>query len=337
MTTSAHTPSPRARAAGGRMPAFYIPHGAGPCFFMDWNPPDTWDRTAAYLRGIPASLPAAPSAIALVTAHWLAPQVTLTGSAQPGLLFDYYGFPPHTYELRYPAPGAPALAERARGLLADAGIAAAVDAQRGYDHGTFIPLKVAFPDADIPVLQLSLLESLNAADHNTFGGTRTPRPAAQVAVWGLSSGLAGQPYCPALASSTSSANPNTPDARATSKPSAVARSMTLRRSDGCVFRLINPRVSSSARTLESCVFSTRVRLDTSLGVVSGSAHTRRSTRSAWPSPAGVSTCTACQGTSSWAAMRAQVRTTFSPVSPGPTQASRASRLGQTGATALARR
>ena len=174
MTTTAHTPSPGARAAGGRMPAFYIPHGAGPCFFMDWNPPDTWDRTAAFLRGIPASLPAAPSAIALVTAHWLAPQVTLTGSAQPGLLFDYYGFPPHTYALRYPAPGAPALAERARGLLADAGIAAAVDAQRGYDHGTFIPLKVAFPDADVPVLQVSLLGSLNAPAHIDYGRALAP-------------------------------------------------------------------------------------------------------------------------------------------------------------------
>ena len=174
MTTSAHTPSPRARAAGGRMPAFYIPHGAGPCFFMDWNPPDTWERTAAFLRGIPASLPAAPSAIALVTAHWLAPQVTLTGSAQPGLLFDYYGFPPHTYALRYPAPGAPALAERARGLLADAGIAAAVDTQRGYDHGTFIPLKVAFPDADVPVLQVSLLASLDAPAHIDCGRALAP-------------------------------------------------------------------------------------------------------------------------------------------------------------------
>ena len=186
MTTTAHTPSPRARAAGGRMPAFYIPHGAGPCFFMDWNPPDTWDRTAAFLRGIPASLPAAPSAIALVTAHWLAPQVTLTGSAQPGLLFDYYGFPPHTYALRYPAPGAPALAERARGLLADAGIAAAVDAQRGYDHGTFIPLKVAFPDADVPVLQVSLLGSLNAPAHIDYGRALAPLRDEGVLITGSS-------------------------------------------------------------------------------------------------------------------------------------------------------
>jgi len=108
------------------MPAFYIPHGAGPCFFMEWNPVDAWDKTAGFLRSIPGSLPTAPKAILLVTAHWLAPQVTLSGAARPGMLFDYYGFPPHTYELRYPAPGAPALAERVRGLLADAGIGSIV-------------------------------------------------------------------------------------------------------------------------------------------------------------------------------------------------------------------
>ena len=157
-----------------RQPAIFIPHGAGPCFFMDWNPADAWDKTAAYLRGIPASLPEKPKAILLVTAHWLAPQPSMSSAAQPGMLFDYYGFPPHTYELKYPAPGAPALAERVSALLAGAGFAPQQDAARGYDHGTFIPLKVAFPDADIPVLQLSLLQSLDAADHVRLGQALAP-------------------------------------------------------------------------------------------------------------------------------------------------------------------
>lgn len=170
-----------------RMPAFYIPHGAGPCFFMDWNPADAWDKTADFLRSIPGNLPAKPKAILLVTAHWLAPQVTLTGAAQPGMLFDYYGFPPHTYELRYPAPGAPVLAERVRGLLADAGIAAEVDEQRGYDHGTFIPLKVAFPEADVPVLQVSLLQSLDAGAHVDYG--RALRPLREEGVLIIGSGM----------------------------------------------------------------------------------------------------------------------------------------------------
>ena len=81
-------------AAHPRMPTLFIPHGAGPCFFMDWHPPDAWDRTAAFLRAIPDSLPAPPTAIVLVTAHWLAPQPSLGSAAQPGLLFDYHGFPP---------------------------------------------------------------------------------------------------------------------------------------------------------------------------------------------------------------------------------------------------
>ena len=157
-----------------RMPTLFIPHGAGPCFFMDWNPPDTWERTAAFLRGIPDSLPAAPTAILLVTAHWLAPQPSLSSAAQPGLLFDYYGFPPHTYALTYSAPGAPALAERAATLLAAAGFMPRLDGERGYDHGCFIPLKVAFPAADVPVLQLSLLASLDAAEHLRLGRALAP-------------------------------------------------------------------------------------------------------------------------------------------------------------------
>lgn len=141
---------------------------------MDWNPADAWDKTASFLRSIPGSLPATPKAIVLITAHWLTPEVTLSGGKQPGMLFDYYGFPPHTYELRYPAPGAPALADRVRGLLTAAGIAARVDTERGYDHGTFIPLKVAFPNADVPVLQVSLLGSLNAQAHIDYGRALEP-------------------------------------------------------------------------------------------------------------------------------------------------------------------
>lgn len=156
---SSTTPHP----AAARQPALFIPHGAGPCFFMDWNPKDAWDRTAAFLRGIPASLPAAPKAILLISGHWLAPRATLGATERPGLIYDYGGFPPHTYELAYPAPGAPAVAARVRQLLTAAGLPVAQDDARGWDHGVFIPLKVAFPDADVPVLQLSLLQSLDAA------------------------------------------------------------------------------------------------------------------------------------------------------------------------------
>ena len=157
-----------------RQPTLFIPHGAGPCFFMDWNPPDAWDKTAAFLRSIPASVPARPKAILIVSGHWLAPQPTLTSGARPGLIYDYGGFPPHTYQLRYDAPGAPDVAARAAQLLTNAGLPAVQDAARGWDHGVFIPLKVVFPDADVPVVQLSLLRSLDAGAHVAMGRALAP-------------------------------------------------------------------------------------------------------------------------------------------------------------------
>ncbi len=156
-------------SGGHRMPTFFIPHGGGPCFFMDWNPPETWRGMAAFLQSVMASLPARPRAILLVSAHWLEPRFSLTGHARPQLIYDYYGFPQHTYELTYPAPGAPALAERIAGLIGAAGLEANVDPERGFDHGVFIPLKLVAPDADIPVVQLSLRRDLDPVAHLALG------------------------------------------------------------------------------------------------------------------------------------------------------------------------
>ncbi|MBL1272443.1 MAG: dioxygenase [Oceanospirillales bacterium] len=150
-------------------PVLFIPHGAGPCFFMDWNPPDAWGGMAAFLKGIVATLPSRPRAILLISAHWLAPEFSVTVGAKPELIYDYYGFPGHTYELTYPAPGAPELAERVSGLLTAAGLTSCQDSQRGFDHGMFIPLKLIFPDADIPVVQLALRNSLDPATHLAAG------------------------------------------------------------------------------------------------------------------------------------------------------------------------
>jgi aromatic ring-opening dioxygenase catalytic subunit (LigB family) len=157
-----------------QMPTLFVPHGAGPCFFMEWNPADAWDKMAAFLKGIAATLPQRPRAIVLISGHWLERQPMVTASANPELIYDYNGFPAHTYELRYPAPGDPALAARLVELLGQAGIAAGEDPQRGYDHGTFIPLKVMFPDADVPVVQLSLRSDLNARAHLEIGHAIAP-------------------------------------------------------------------------------------------------------------------------------------------------------------------
>lgn len=151
------------------MPTVFIPHGGGPCFFMEWQPRDAWDKMAAYLRGIGAGLPQKPKAIVMVSAHWLETDVTVTSSPHPELIYDYHGFPPHTYELRYPAEGAPALAKQLVDLLGQAHITARVDEKRGFDHGMFIPLMLMFPKADIPVVQMSLKTSLDPAEHQAIG------------------------------------------------------------------------------------------------------------------------------------------------------------------------
>lgn len=117
-----------------------------------------------------SSLPRQPKAIVLVSAHWLEPIVGITSGAHPSLIFDYHGFPPHTYELTYPAAVAPDLAARIADLLQAQGIPAQQDAQRGFDHGVFIPLKLVFLHAGIRVVQVSLHNSLDPVQHiNTLG------------------------------------------------------------------------------------------------------------------------------------------------------------------------
>ena len=156
------------------LPSVFVPHGAGPCFFMDWNPPGAWDRMEAWLRGIGILVGAKPKAILVVSAHWEEAVFTVNAQAKPGLLYDYYGFPEHTYQIEWPARGAPALAAEVRELLEIADIESAEDHDRGLDHGVFIPMKLAFPDADIPVLQLSLRSGLDPAEHIALGRALMP-------------------------------------------------------------------------------------------------------------------------------------------------------------------
>ena len=144
--------------SGKRQPSLFIPHGGGPCFFMDWTwgPPDTWDGTKRFLERLAGTLPERPRALLVVSGHWEEPVFKIGSGQHPQLIFDYYGFPDHTYKLTWPAPGDPVLAQRVKGLLEDVALPAALDPVRGYDHGVFVPLKVVFPEADIPVVTLSL-------------------------------------------------------------------------------------------------------------------------------------------------------------------------------------
>lgn len=157
-----------------RMPVVYIPHGGGPCFFMDWNPPHMWDEMGAYLKRLPQDVGETPKALLIISAHWETAEFTVQTKPQPGLLYDYYGFPEHTYRLNWPAPGSASLAQRVTELAAEAGITVRSDDTRDFDHGVFIPMLMAFPDANIPTIQLSMKAPLDAAEHMALGSALAP-------------------------------------------------------------------------------------------------------------------------------------------------------------------
>lgn len=155
-----------------RQPAIFLPHGGGPCFWIEFPPPfgpHAWDRLRDYLAGLVASLPERPKAFLVVTAHWEAAQPTVSVNPKPGMLYDYYGFPEHTYHLNYPAPGAPELGIEVKRLIEAAGLPVAADATRGFDHGVFVPFLIVDPKAEIPVVMLSLRSDLDAAFHIRLG------------------------------------------------------------------------------------------------------------------------------------------------------------------------
>ncbi|EIE24401.1 Extradiol aromatic ring-opening dioxygenase [Coccomyxa subellipsoidea C-169] len=149
-----------------KQPAVFVAHGGGPLPLL--GHPGHAGLTK-WLQRYSASLHAQPKAILVISAHWEEANPTLTSGTAPELIYDYYGFPPESYQIKYPAPGSANLAQRAAGLLREAGFAPKLDAKRGFDHGTFVPLKLAFPAADIPVVQLSMLSSLNPQEHMRMG------------------------------------------------------------------------------------------------------------------------------------------------------------------------
>lgn len=153
---------------------------------MEWNwgPADTWKKTEQFLAGLAATLPARPRAMVVISGHWEEPAFTAGAGASPELIYDYSGFPEHTYRLKWPAPGDPPLAARISELLRQAGLPSAADPARGYDHGIFIPLKVAFPEAQIPVVPLSLDTTLDPALHMAAGRVLAPLREENVLIVG---------------------------------------------------------------------------------------------------------------------------------------------------------
>lgn len=150
------------------MPATFICHGGGPLPLLGADP-----DAAQFLSEYPRSIPT-PSAIVVVSAHWITDKVSVTSSLQHPLLFDYSGFPPETYKYTYPAPGSPELVSKICTLLAANGIPCDKNSSRGWDHGVFVPLKIMYPEAIIPVVEMSLMSSMDPLAHIKLGQALAP-------------------------------------------------------------------------------------------------------------------------------------------------------------------
>lgn len=157
-----------------RMPTFFLNHGGGPWPWMEGPMRQAYGQLEASLAGVMDELPALPKAVLVITAHWEAPVPQVSTSAAPGMLYDYYGFPEHTYHIHYTAPGSPQLAARVQALLNGGGMACEPDAQRGFDHGTFSMMQPIRPQADIPVVQLSVIDGFDPATHIAMGQLLQP-------------------------------------------------------------------------------------------------------------------------------------------------------------------
>lgn len=156
-----------------RLPTYFISHGGGP---WPWMP----DRRAALapleksLANMPNEIGVTPKAILMISGHWEAPDFAIMASPNPPMVYDYFGFPAYTYEIKYSAPGAPEVARRVLQLLQAAGLPAHLDEKQGFDHGTFAPLQVMYPNADVPILQVSLKHGYDPRDHLALGRALAP-------------------------------------------------------------------------------------------------------------------------------------------------------------------
>ena len=158
------------------LPTYFVSHGGGPWPWMREQYGPVYDKLAESLAALrrEADAGGAVRAVLVVTSHWETPQFMVSSGTAPGMIYDYGGFPPHTYQVQYPAPGEPALARRVADLLNAAGHPAGLDPERGFDHGTFSMLYPVYPEAQMPVVQLSLRRDLDPAAHLAAGRALAP-------------------------------------------------------------------------------------------------------------------------------------------------------------------
>lgn len=157
-----------------RLPTYFVSHGGGPWPWIKELMGGDWTKLEDSLTGITHDFIVDPRAILVVSGHWEEPAFTVQTNPSPPMLYDYGGFPEFTYHLQYPAPGSPAVAERVVELLADADIPVGRNGVRGFDHGTFVPLHVMYPDAHVPVLQLSIRHGYDPQEHLAVGRALAP-------------------------------------------------------------------------------------------------------------------------------------------------------------------
>jgi 4,5-DOPA dioxygenase extradiol len=143
----------------------YLSHGGGPLPILG---DESHKAMIDFMTALSSQLKR-PDVILVISAHWEERSATLLGAQHPPMFYDYYGFPAEAYKIQYSAPGSPTLANQIARLLEKENIPSRVDPDRGFDHGLFIPLKMMYPEADIPAIQLSLLRGLDAGAHVALG------------------------------------------------------------------------------------------------------------------------------------------------------------------------
>lgn len=157
-----------------RFPTFYLSHGGGPWPYMDEEARRPYGQLEKSLRELPRQLPEKPQAILIVSGHWEERDFAVMASAAPPMVYDYGGFPEELYHIRYPAPGSPQLAARTHSLIQQAKLPTRLNAERGFDHGTYSILAVTHPEADIPVFQVSLQVGYDPEAHLQLGRALAP-------------------------------------------------------------------------------------------------------------------------------------------------------------------
>jgi aromatic ring-opening dioxygenase catalytic subunit (LigB family) len=166
------------------LPTFFVSHGGGPWPFMKDQYGSTYDKLEASLVDMRRQVGVRPKAVLVVSSHWEEAELMVSSSAAPGMIYDYGGFPPHTYQVRYPAPGSPGLAREVADLLEQAGHAVSLDPLRGFDHGTFSMLYPVYPQADMPVVQLSIRHGYDPKTHMDIGRALAPLRSEGVLIIG---------------------------------------------------------------------------------------------------------------------------------------------------------